>query len=206
LFWGGRFFGGCGRLVLCGLFFGLAAPLFEELLGVAFALFGWEDLVDGGEWAEFGVAGEVFDQFGSFLFVAVAGVAVVARGLLGAGFSGEEVGGDLEAVEDEAGALLVELVGADAVEDLAEGVLDGGAVFKRGEEEFGVDGMASAEFGGGVAGGLVVVAEVFVAEGGAAAAAAGGEDVAAAVGFLGGFGRFENLGLVGHGGSPLLVA
>jgi len=37
--------------------------------------------------------------------------------------------GDLEAVEEEAGAAWVDIVGGDALQDLADGGLDGGAVF-----------------------------------------------------------------------------
>ena len=39
---------------------------------------------------------------------------------------GEVEAGDLEAVEEEAGAAGVDVVGGDALEDLADGVLDGG--------------------------------------------------------------------------------
>ena len=49
-------------------------------------------------------------------------------------------GGDLEAVEQEAGAAGVDLVGGDAAEDLADGELDGGAVFGEGEVEGGAAG------------------------------------------------------------------
>jgi hypothetical protein len=37
--------------------------------------------------------------------------------------------GDLEAVEEEAGAAGIDVVGGDALEDFADGGLDGGAVF-----------------------------------------------------------------------------
>jgi hypothetical protein len=65
--------------------------------------------------------------------------------LLGVEF-GEEAGGDLEAVEEVSGALGVEVVGGDALEDLGEGELDGGAVFELGEGE----GGAAAAAGRGV--------------------------------------------------------
>jgi hypothetical protein len=56
----------------------------------------------------------------SFLFV----IAVAGGGL---GF-GEVEAGDLEAVEEEAGAAGVDVVGGDTLQDLADGGLDGGAV------------------------------------------------------------------------------
>jgi hypothetical protein len=43
--------------------------------------------------------------------------------------SGEVEAGDLEAVEEEAGAARVDVVGCDALQDLADGGLDSGAVF-----------------------------------------------------------------------------
>ena len=43
--------------------------------------------------------------------------------------------GDLEAVEEQAGAARVEMGGAEGVEDLGEGELDGAAVFQYGEKE-----------------------------------------------------------------------
>jgi len=43
----------------------------------------------------------------------------------------EVPGGDLEAVEDEAGAVDVNLVGSEADDDLAEGLLQGAAVGGR---------------------------------------------------------------------------
>jgi hypothetical protein len=42
---------------------------------------------------------------------------------------GEVEAGDLEAVEEEAGAAGVDVVSGDALENLADGGLDGGAVF-----------------------------------------------------------------------------
>jgi hypothetical protein len=75
---------------------------------------------------------------------------------------GEDGGGDLEAVEEKSGAAGVYLVGGDALEDLAEGLLDGGSVLGDGEFEF--EGGERAVLGRGFAGGVVVVAEVFVAE------------------------------------------
>ena len=112
--------------------------------------------------------------------------------------------GDLEAVEEQAGAAGVDLVLRDALQDEADVVLDGGAVFGEGEVELGVvaavgDGFAE----GGAAGAVVVVAEGFVAEGSAAAAVAVGEDVAALPGLGEGFGLCALDGF-GHDGSPLV--
>jgi hypothetical protein len=99
---------------------------------------------------------------------------------VGWGF-GEVEAGDLESVEEEAGAAGVYVVGGDAAEYFADGVLDCGAVFGEGEFERGAGGLAGS--GCGFAGGVVVVAEVFAPEAGAAAAVAVGEDVAALVAF-----------------------
>ena len=99
-----------------------------------------------------------------------------------AGWGFGEVGaGDLEAVEEEAGAAGVDVVGGDALEDLADGGLDGGAVFGEREVKGGAATAAAAWVGYGLAGGVVVVAEVLPAEAWAGAAASVGEDVAALV-------------------------
>ena len=47
----------------------------------------------------------------------------------GDGLFGEVEAGDLEAIEEEAGAAWVDVVGGDALEDFADRGLDGGAVF-----------------------------------------------------------------------------
>ena len=121
----------------------------------------------------FGVGGDLFDGLWGFF----AGIACRLGGLAG------EVGaGYLEAVEEEAGSLGVDLVVGDAEEDLADGELDGGAVFGHGEVE-GVAVLAGARILYGAAGGVVVVAEIFLAQAWAAAAVAVGEDVAALVAF-----------------------
>jgi hypothetical protein len=121
------------------------------------------------------VGGDLFDHVGLFTLL----VAVVA---LGFGF-GEVEAGDLEAVEEQACAAGIDLVGGDALEDLADGELDGGLVFGQGQVEVGAAVLAVARVGDGAAGGVVVVAEVFSAEAWAAAAVAVGEDVAALVAF-----------------------
>jgi hypothetical protein len=101
------------------------------------------------------------------------------------GFGGlvvfEVGGGDLEGVEEESGAARVEVVLGDAGDDLAEGLLDGGAAAGLGELEGAAAGLAEAGVGDGLALGVVVVAELFAAQGGGAAAAALGEGVAALV-------------------------
>jgi hypothetical protein len=67
------------------------------------------------------VGGDLFNHLGLFAFL----VAMVAVGF---GF-GEVEAGNLEAVEEQACAARVDLVGGDALEDLADGELDGGLVF-----------------------------------------------------------------------------
>ncbi len=119
----------------------------------------------GGDGAVGGVGDGLFDQ-----------ASLLCRD--GRGF-GEVERGDLEAVEEEAGAAGVDGVGGDAAEDLADGDLDGSAVLGKGEVEGGLAGAAVARVADGLAGVVVEVAELFPAEGGAAAAAAFGVDVAA---------------------------
>jgi len=67
-------------------------------------------------------------------------------GGLGFGFGvgfGEVLAGDLEAVEQEAGSFGVEIVGGQALEDFADGVLDGGAVFGEWDLKAGAAGFAA---------------------------------------------------------------
>jgi hypothetical protein len=108
----------------------------------------------------------------------------VLYGFLGDGVRpgpGEVEAGDLEAVEKEPGAAEVDFVGCEALDDFADGVLDGAAVLGYGYGEVGNARFASGEVGGrrGAAGGVVVVAEGLAAQAGAAAAAAVDVDVAA---------------------------
>ena len=131
----------------------VAEEVFEELAYYAEAFFRLGELCCGGEEALFGVGGDFFDGLGG-IFSFVAG---------GFGLAGEVGAGDLEAVEEEAGAAGVDLVAGDAAEDFADGELDGGAVFGHGEVEVGLVGLALAWVLHGAAGGVVVVAEVFVA-------------------------------------------
>ena len=123
-----------------------------------------EDFVGGGEWAVFGVEGDVVHR----------GLRVLLRRGLG-----EVVAGDLEGVEEESGAAGVEVVGGYALNDLADGGLDGGSVLREREVEGASAGFAAARVLRRLASGVVVVAEVFVAETGGAATVAVDEDVAA---------------------------
>jgi hypothetical protein len=171
-------------------FFGLVVfdpgfELFETILDVVpVALVDGDgalaELVRGGEWAEFGIEGEVVDGgLGSFA---------------GRGF-GEVQAGGLERIEEQAGAAWVEVVGGDALDDLADSGLDGAAVLDEREVEGGAARLALVRVLRGVASGVVVVAELLVAEADGAAAAAVGEDVAA----------LEALGLVAGGDGDLLL-
>src|SRR6185437_10343779 len=97
--------------------------------------------------------------------------------------SGQVEAGDLETVEEQAGAARVDFVGGDPLEHLAEALLDGAAVLGVGEGEAGLATPAGGGVLDGAAGVVVVVAEgvgaLGAADGRAAAAAAVGEDVAA---------------------------
>ena len=65
---------------------------------------------------------------------------VAVGGVLAGGGFGQVEAGDLEAVEEEAGATGVDVVGGDALQDFADRGLDGGTVFG----EWQVEGRASA--------------------------------------------------------------
>ena len=91
----------------------------EEQGDGAFRSCGLGDVGARGEDAEGWIDGDLFYGFDGF------GFGVALRVLL----SGQVEAGDLEAVEEEAGAAGVDVVGGDALEDLADGGLDGGAVF-----------------------------------------------------------------------------
>ncbi|MGD0446822.1 MAG: hypothetical protein ABSA39_23035 [Edaphobacter sp.] len=108
------------------------------------------------------------------------GFGAAVAGVCRLGF-GEVETGDLEAVEEKAGAAWVDVVGGDALQDLADGVLDGGAVFRERQVEGAAAAAALARVGDGFASGVVVVAEVFSAQAWAGAAVTVGEDVAALV-------------------------
>jgi hypothetical protein len=106
--------------------------------------------------------------------------------------------GDLETVEEETGAAGIDFVGGDALEDFADGLLDGGSVFGERQVEAGAAGAALLWVGDGPSGGVVVVAELFVAQTWAGAAAAVGEDVAALV-------LFWRFGCVLHWSPPRVL-
>jgi hypothetical protein len=165
-----------GRLrcfVLYGVaFFGKPLPRHSEELGddagaVVFDFdFGRERAMDG-------IDDDLFDKLG------FDGSAAVGQDLW------EIEAGDLKAVEEQAGAAWVDVVGGDAAEDFDDGGLEAGAVIGvgDGEVEGGLAASAGSWFLCGFAGGVVVVAELFAAEAWAAAAGAVGEDVAALVAF-----------------------
>ena len=91
--------------------------------------------------------------------------------------------GNLESVEQEAGAPRVELVRGEAVEDLADCGLDGAAVLRGGKGKGGAAVIALREIlrrrSLPDAGGVVVIAEVLLAKARAATTVAVGVDVTA---------------------------
>lgn len=164
--------GYCGLLVL---FIFIPGDLFQKAADGAFGLIVAE-LGGWGEIAEDGVVGDFRDGGGCL-------------GLLfGIGFRQVEAG-DLETVEEEAGAAGIDVVGGDLLEHLADGEQDGAAVFNHRQGEGGSAGAPGSGILEGAAGGVVEVAKIFVAlrvflgsgaaEGGVFAAMAIGEDVAA---------------------------
>jgi hypothetical protein len=112
---------------------------------------------------------------------------------VGRGF-GEVEAGDLEAVEEEAGAAGVDVVGCDALKDFADGGLDCGTVFGQREVEVGAAAAALFWVRDWLSCGVVVVAELFAAQAWAGAAVTVGEDVAALV-LFGGFGGVLHVSL-----------
>ncbi len=91
-------------------------------------------------------------------------------GGIGCGLAGRQIdGGDLEAVEQEAGAAGVELVGGETKDDFADGGLDGGAIFRAREGKggfAGADALLCFPFWNGLTIDVMVVAEFFVSEAG----------------------------------------
>ena len=142
----------------------VVAEAVEQEVGEGWVGGGGLELVLGGEEAVDGVGDDFFDGFGGF----------------GGGF-GEVERGDLQAVEEQAGALGVKTAVGDALQDQADGGLDGASVLGEGQVEGG-EGVARIGWFRG-SGGVVVVAEDFGAERRAAAAAAVVVDVAALIVF-----------------------
>ena len=149
-----------GALWRCGLNAGVLRYAQNDNF---FLRVGGGDFDDGGEVSEVVVGGDFFDL--RLLFGVELGVA------------GEVGGGDLEAVEEDAAALVIDISAGEAAEDFVEGELDGGAVVDARHGE----GAGAAGDGGLAAGTAMVVAEALAAECGRAAAMAFGEDVAAEV-------------------------
>jgi len=98
---------------------------------------------------------------------------------------GEIEASDLEAVEEKACTAGVDVVGGDAAEDFADGVLDGTAIFRLRNVEGGATAATLARVLDWLAGSVVVVTKFFLTEAGAAAAASVDEDVSALIAFLG---------------------
>ena len=121
--------------------------------------------LDGGDGVAVGAelwtwAGAVVRMFGLGALgfgVALFGVALVL---------GEVGGGELQSVEEEAGAAEVDVVAGDAVDDAAEGFLDLGAGVGGGHVEGVAAGLSEASVGDGAAGEVMVVAELLAAHGG----------------------------------------
>jgi len=132
-----------------------------------------------------GIGGDVLGAGGGVARATVAEAVPIA---------GQSAAGGVEAVEEEAGALGVDLVGGDEGEDLGEGELDAGEVVDVGHFEFVGGGMDSSVARAGAAGGVVVVAELLAAQGGGAATASGGVDVAAEMSLEGDLGEFGCVG------------
>jgi hypothetical protein len=127
------------------------------------------------ELGELAVRGVFDDAFGDGRFV---------DGVRGLGVA-QVLGGDLEAVDEEPGALGIDGVAGHAAEDLGQGELDGGVVVEpvEGRELEAVGRLAAAPVGKDRdAVSVVVVAEGLAAERAGAATAAIDEDVAAEVG------------------------
>ena len=199
----------CSLQVGAGDVFGMDEVV--EHLGEVFAagLFyidGGGDFGDGGDGTEVGVEDDIFHQVlcgvgvggrVGAIFGAGGGVARASGGDA-AQIAGKGSAGGVDSVEEQTGALGVELVAGDKREDLGEGELDAGKIVEVGHFEVVGGGMDSTVAWAGAAGGVVVVAELLSAEGGRAAAAAGGVDVAAEVAFDGGFGEFGGVGRVVH--------
>jgi hypothetical protein len=93
------------------------------LLGEAFAFFFAWDFGDGCDGAVDRVVFNLFDLWDCFGFG------------FEAGFFGQVDGGDADGAEEKTGAIVVDLVLADAAGEFGEGELDGEAVFEAGKIE-----------------------------------------------------------------------
>jgi hypothetical protein len=120
------------------------------------------DLLDGSEVAEAVVPGDGLDELG------------VYRELL---FAAKVGTGDLQSVEQYAGALVIDVAGGEAGEDIEDGELDGSAVVNGLHSEH----ARAAGDGSVAAGAVMVVAELLATERRRAAARAVGLDVAAEI-------------------------
>jgi len=100
------------------------------------------------------------------------------RGWQGVEAPRQVLAGELEAVEQQACAVDVELVGGDALDELSEGGVHLGAVARRGQAEAAA-GAAGVWVGDGHSAGMVVVAMALAAQGGRAAAVAVVEEMRA---------------------------
>ncbi len=187
----------------------VAAELLQQLGDDGGPAVGFDEFGDGGQRAEFELD-LLHGRDGGSLLV-VAGVpAVAAAAALGAGLARQGEGGDLQAVEQQAGAARVKLIAGDALQDLGDGGLQTAAVGEViGQVEDGLlraaaflVGLAGLQFAepDGPAAGVMVVAKIFFAEARAAAAEAVGEDVTA---LETGLGVRLDAGIrSGHVGSP----
>jgi len=106
-------------------------------------------------------------------------------GLLSGLRFGQVEAGDLEAVEQETGAAGIDVIGGDALEDFADGELNGATVFRNGQVKGAAALLAGDRVGNRFAGPVVVIAKVFVAERWTGAAVPVGEDVAALEAYCG---------------------
>jgi len=177
--------------------------LSEDAAALLFLVFGGGQFGDGGQCAQFFVELDCVNEvFGS----RIGGRFVAARPETDAGRGGRTrfvavPDGELQGVEDGAGAPSVELPRGEAGQYLGEGELDALAVVDGAQLEDGLLWENATVARGWAAGGVVVVAEVLAEQGGRAAAAARGVDVAAekALGSrsVGGWIRFS------HHGYPL---
>jgi hypothetical protein len=102
-----------------GFFFLALHHALDELGDDAFGFCDPGDFGPWGEDAQGWVDGDLFHGFDGFW----------PGGALGVLLFGEVEAGDLQAVEEEAGAARVDVVGGYALEDFSDGGLDGGAVF-----------------------------------------------------------------------------